>query len=288
MRSYPPRGYIDWRPGTSRVRARLEAVQDVLATYKRHLPLTLRQIFYVLVGCGITEKSQPEYRNLGYMLGRARRAQLIPFEHIHDQGSSLPTTLLGNADTANLEDSIRWTVEYFRLDPQLGQKRRLMLWCEAAGMLNQLRGIAARYGVTVASGGGYDSISDKWQLAQLVAEADRPVLVLHIGDLDRHGESIFDVLSEDVRAFEGNGKVEFERIAVTEQQVDELGLVSSFEDELVVQAEAIPPDVLAELVDDALRARFDLDEIALVAARSKEIREEYEAKLRAAGLWKDS
>jgi hypothetical protein len=72
--------------------------------------------------------------------------------------------------------------------------------------------------------------------------------------------------------------IDFVRLAVTEQQVDELGLVSSFEDELVVQAEAIPPDVLARLVTEALHERLDLDRMAKVAEQSAGIRADFEAK----------
>jgi hypothetical protein len=72
---------------------------------------------------------------------------------------------------------------------------------------------------------------------------------------------------------------------VTEEQVADLRLISSVDDELVIQAEAIPPDVLAGIVDEAIRERLDLDLIAAVAERSAQIRAEFEAKVRTAGLW---
>jgi hypothetical protein len=72
---------------------------------------------------------------------------------------------------------------------------------------------------------------------------------------------------------------------VTEEQVADLRLISSVDDELVIQAEAIPPDVLARIVDEAIRERLDLDLIAAVAERSAQIRAEFEAKVRTAGLW---
>jgi hypothetical protein len=61
--------------------------------------------------------------------------------------------------------------------------------------------------------------------------------------------------------------------------------VSSFEDELVVQAEAIPPDVLASILSTAIRAELDLDLMAEVAEQSAAIRADFEARLRAARLW---
>jgi hypothetical protein len=280
----PDRGYIDWRP-SRRISAKLDAVQAVLATYHEQLPLTVRQIFYVLVARMVIEKTQLEYRNLAYLLRKARRARVIPFQHIHDQGSVLPHSLLGYDSARDLAWSVRDEVERFDLDPQLEQWRRLVVWCEAAGMLAQLRRVCAPYGVHVVSGGGFDSCTDKWQFAQLVKEARCKVQVLHIGDLDRHGESIFEVLAEDVQAFDGYRSVDFVRLAVTEKQVHDLELVSSADDELIVQAEAIPPDILADLVDEAIRERLDLDLMAKVRERSAQIRADFEAKFRTAGLW---
>jgi hypothetical protein len=278
------RGYITWRPNR-RTSAKLDAVLEVLATYHDQLPLTLRQLYYVLVAKLIIDKTKQEYAQLGYLVSKARRARIIPFEHIHDQGSTLPARLNGYDCAGDLSWSIRYEVENFELDRQLGQERRLVTWCEAAGMRPQLQRVAEPFGVHVVAGGGYDSVSDKHQFAQLVRKLRSPVRVLHIGDLDRHGESIYDVLAEDVQAFDGWRNVDFVRLAVTEQQVEELGLVSSFEDELVVQAEAIPPDVLARILETAIREQLDLNLMAKVAKQSAALRADFEARLRAADLW---
>jgi len=44
-----PRGYADWAPQAA-TRALLDDVDDVLDRYRDHLPLTIRQVFYALVG----------------------------------------------------------------------------------------------------------------------------------------------------------------------------------------------------------------------------------------------
>lgn len=160
----PHRGYITWRP-TKRISAKLEAVQDVLATYHDHLPMTLRQIFYVLVARLVIEKTALEYRNLAYVLHKARRARIIPFEAIHDQGSTLPRGLLGWSDASDLAWTIRDAVE---IDPLCDQPCPVILWCEAAGMLTQLKRAGAPYCVDAIAGGGFDSVTDKWQIVQLV------------------------------------------------------------------------------------------------------------------------
>jgi hypothetical protein len=254
-------------------------VQQVLATYHDHLPMSVRQIFYVLVARLVIQKTKQEYDQLAYLLRKARRARVIPFEHIHDQGSVLPRSLNGWEHASNLAALVRHIVANFNLDPQLGQWRRLVVWCEAAGMLAQLRRVCSPYDIHVITGGGFDSLSDKWRFAQLVLGIEDPVEVLHIGDLDQHGESSFEVLSEDMPAFDCP-TVSFTRLAVTLKQVAAYSLPTDFEHPNIVQAEALPPDILADIVETAIRERLDLE-----AERSVQIRAKFETAMRNAGLW---
>jgi hypothetical protein len=53
----------------------------------------------------------------------------------------------------------------------------------------------------------------------------------------------------------------------------------------VVQVEALPPDVLARIIEAALRARLDLELVGEAARLGEAIRADTEARLRAAGLW---
>src|SRR2546430_3008194 len=80
-----PKGYAPWRPqGPSR--AIIAWVEAVLDEYYDHLPLTVRQIFYRLVGAYGYDKTEAAYGRLAEKLVRARRARLIPFDSIRDDG----------------------------------------------------------------------------------------------------------------------------------------------------------------------------------------------------------
>ena len=52
-----------------------------------------------------------------------------------------------------------------------------------------------------------------------------------------------------------------------------------------MQAEALPPDLLAQIAENAIRERLDLDLLEETRVRSAESRAEFEANLRAADLW---
>src|SRR4029077_2207751 len=60
--------------------------------------------------------------------------------------------------------------------------------------------------------------------AHPTAECAEPVEVLHIGDYDESGESIFVVLAEDVPAWGEAAAIGFCRLAVIPAQIAELGL----------------------------------------------------------------
>jgi hypothetical protein len=54
------------------------------------LPLTLRQIFYRLVGVNGHAKTEQAYQRLGEHVNRARRSGLIPFPAITDRLNQAP------------------------------------------------------------------------------------------------------------------------------------------------------------------------------------------------------
>jgi hypothetical protein len=292
-----PRGFIHaWEPRPP-TRQLLGEVQRVLDEYRVHLPLTVRQIYYRLVATGKLEKTERAYGRLVEHLTLARRAEFVAFEHIRDDGADLPGSLVGWSDPGDLAGLLAAVARDFALDPQTGQVRRLLLWCEAGGMRPQLERVAAPYGVQVIAGGGFDSLTAKHAMAELMTDADAAFEVLHVGDFDPSGEHVFASLAEDVEEFALalGADVAFARLAVTPAQVDLYGLPTappkpsdrrSFSGgDRTVQAEALPPDVLADTVEAAIRERLDLGLVAEAGRLSEQIRADAEARLRASGLW---
>ena len=69
------RGLAPWQPQRATIDL-LDKVQAVLVEYAQYLPLTIRQIFYRLVGAHGYDKTEQAYSRLGEHLNRARRAGL--------------------------------------------------------------------------------------------------------------------------------------------------------------------------------------------------------------------
>jgi len=148
---------------------------------------------------------------------------------------------------------------------------------------------AAPFGVPVLSSGGFDSLSAKHDLAQELA-AYPAAEVLHIGDLDPSGVHLFQSMAEDVSAMAralGNGNVMFSRLAVTPEQAQRLELPTApakvtdrraFYGE-TVQAEAIAPDAISEMVKSAIASRLCMETFRATLAREDETRAELVAAL---------
>ncbi|MCX4783870.1 MULTISPECIES: hypothetical protein [unclassified Streptomyces] len=253
-----------WRPKRETVRV-LTAVDCVLDRYRDHLPVSLRQLFYVLLGDGVLEKTECDYKRMCEYVGMARRSGRIPWSVIRDDTQIAVDAPTAFASPADFWAAVASAADDYRVDRQAGQPIRLELWCETAGMVPQLVRIGAEFGISCFSGGGFDGLAGKHAAAVRAAAGDLRTRVLHIGDYDQSGEHMFTALAEDVVAFaEAAGvEVEFERVAVTGEQVVAHNLPTappkatdrrSFSGTATTQAEALPPDILAAIVREAIEA----------------------------------
>jgi hypothetical protein len=286
-----PRGFAPWNPRPESL-ALVQDVQAVLREYREHLPLSNRQVWYRLVGTRDFPKTERDYARLCEVVNRARRAGLIPFASIRDDGPARYQSASW-ADPASFLADMMDDARRFRLDRQDGQPVRLWVLCEASGMAPMLARVANPYGVPVLTSGGFDSLTAKHDLAQELTETletGTRVEVLHLGDLDPSGEHLFTSLAEDVgamcRALCG-AEPKFTRLAVTREQADRLKLPTAppkptdkrqFTGD-TVQCEAIAPDVLADILRNAIEARRDGETVAALLALEADMRAALVAKL---------
>jgi hypothetical protein len=274
------RGFAPWSPHGATLQL-LDQVRAVLGEYEDYLPLTIRQIFYRLVGAHRYEKTEQAYERLIEHLNRARRARLISFDAIRDD-----TSIVAEPDhwrsEAQFWATVRHMAKDFTFDRSDGQPTRLVVMCEAAGMVPQLKRVAHPFGVTVTSGGGFDSLTDKQKFAAALAEHDRPTEVLDIGDHDASGVHKHLAILEDVEAFTRDlgGSVTFTRLAVTPAQITTYGLETAPKKKSdnrafsgrTCQAEALAPDVLANILRTAIEQRIDPRVYEQVLRREKKAR----------------
>lgn len=269
-----PRGYADWRPRPATVEL-LDQVGEILREYEDHLPLTIRQIFYRLVASYGYDKTDNSYGRLGEHLVRARRARMISFDMIRDDGVVTYSSRWHDGIEDFWNDAARRAKDYRRAR-QTGQPHYVELWCEAAGMAPQLARVADKYSVPVFSSGGFSSLTAVRLIAERALDRTVPTILLHVGDLDPSGESIFDSMAADAAAFVEADRIVYNlrlvpvRLALTREQVVEYDLPTApakkedkrsrrWEGE-TCQLEALAPDQLAAIVDDEIRSLIRPDQ----------------------------
>jgi hypothetical protein len=305
-----PLGYLDeWRP-YKKTQVMLARVQDVLAEYEAHLPLTCRQIYYRMIGAFGYPKGEKFEDSLYTLLVNARRARIIPFESIRDD----TIANCGGAwhdDIEGVWRGVDATLKEVGFNRQAGQPQRLEVWCEAAGMVPQLRKITHEYSIPVYSSGGFNSLTAIRQIVDdCIAHGERIVdgyvegqdntVVLHLGDFDPSGVSIFERVRDDVEAFLEDDApglyFEARRVALTREQIDEHDLstdpVKTRDSRSKTwvrerrgcgpdrthkcELEALPPDLVAKLLQEAIRDLVDSK--AFREAKAQEERDR-------SGLW---
>jgi hypothetical protein len=269
------RGFAAWAP-RPHVQLLVDQVRAVLEENRAFLPMTARQVFYRLVGAHGYDKTEQAYARLLETLNRARRARLIPMGAIRDDGGTEYGP--GGWDSPDqFWRSVRAGAEAYGHALDDGQPVAVELWVEAAGMVPMVARVAAEYGVTTYSSGGFDSVTVKYGAAQRIAGRETGTVVLHLGDHDPSGLSILDSAAEDIAAFiadlHGPEPV-FARLGVTDEQIRRYQLPSAPQKATdrrgehmhrTVQAEAMSPTQLTAEVRAALQAVVDLH--ALAAAR---------------------
>ncbi len=243
--------------------------------------MTARQIFYRLVGAYGYPKTEGAYSSLTEHLVRARRAKMIPFDHIRDDGISVMSHA-HYADENAFYKRVNDMGKAYKRDKLANQKIDMRVYCEASGMIPQLNKVCEPYSVPVYSCSGFDSLSGKYELKQTCWQAfmwhGRRTVILHLGDHDPSGESIFnDGLVEDIYAFlekdvphkKPREVAVFERVALKGEQIERFKLpteppkatdsrTKNWQGQESCQLEALPPDVLASLLDATLKTYLNL------------------------------
>ncbi len=214
---------------------------------------TGRQIFYRMVKAHSFGKTEASYKRLCDHLAKARRGRYIPSAAIRDDGKS--TYNLGHFNDRD---------DFLHHIRELGEGYNR----------NKL---AELYSVPVYSSGGFDSLTAKKRLADRICEIGKHAIVLHLGDFDPSGVSIFSAVAEDVAAFvrhdltHGFTDVEFKRVCLTKEQVEAFQLPTAPPKVTdartkswtggTCQLEALPPNMIVGLLRNKIEEFFDFEQL---------------------------
>lgn len=252
--------------------------------------VTLRQLHYRLVADPDTgyPNLQSFYKRLSERTAEARREGTFP--DLIDRTSTIvrPVFFDGPADAQ------QYLLDVYQRDRTEGQPWSIYLGAEKDGMSEQLSAwFTDDLGVPHVALGGWASQTLADEVRRDIENQGRPAVLLYAGDFDPSGEFMPEDFERRVRAFD-----RVERIALTLDQIEEYDLPFNPDPEVAekikndtrikkfrerygfetdddvpqYEVDALPPEDLRGLYQDALDAFWDPDAYTAALAREEDER----------------
>ncbi|MHC1769881.1 MAG: hypothetical protein AB9869_37295 [Verrucomicrobiia bacterium] len=195
------------------IRTILDAEEDAI---------TIRHLFYRLVGLHVIPKTELAYKNLCAHLSKWRRSGDILWGAFSDS-----TRWHIQAPTFDsMDEALANTVENYRRNLWATQPYYVEVWCEKDAVASILHKAAGPFGVPVFIARGFASLSSLYSAAatfRAKSAQGKTSKIFHFGDFDPSGvaagQAIQETLRDDFRV-----EVEFERLAVTREQIETMSL----------------------------------------------------------------
>jgi hypothetical protein len=228
--------------------------------------MTLRQLYYQFVSKNLLANTECNYKRLGSVLNDARYAGLIDWGAIEDRNRQ-PHHV---SEFNNLADLANAALSSYRLDRWDGQAQFVELWVEKAALAGVLQPLADEWHATLMVNRGYSSASAMYEAAQRFKNrSDQDGVVLYLGDHDPSGEDMVRDVQSRFVTFEAN--VQVEKVALTMDQVRQYnpppnpaktsdsryGRYSAEHGSQSWEVDALPPNILEDLIREAFRLRVD-------------------------------
>ncbi|MBE7464805.1 MAG: hypothetical protein HS116_15125 [Planctomycetes bacterium] len=243
----------------------LDGVQEILDAEDDQI--TIRHLFYRLVGNGLLDKSEPAYKGLCNHLSKWRKKGAVEYSAFADNSRFYYRQDMHNS----IEEAIRSTVDAYRRNLWAQQDHYVEVWVEKDAIASILYGAASTYGVPVFPCRGFASLSSLYVAAEEFkrkARRGKAVHVYYFGDHDPSGRAIDPAI---MQSFADMGVApSFTRVAVTKEQITAFNLPTrptkksdtrskNFEGESV-EIDAMPMHELRRLVESCITRHIDTGE----------------------------
>ena len=219
-------------------------------------------------GPGVIAKSEAEYKNTVIrLLVKMRRSGEIPYDWLADN-----TRWMRKPKThTSIQDALKHTVDYYRRDLWDDQDVYVEVWLEKDALAGVLMDVTRPWDVPLMVTRGYPSLSYMYEAAQTIAYQMKPCYLYYFGDRDPSGCDIDRALEQGLRDMAPDAEIHFERVAVTQEQIEELSLPTrptkktdsrskNFKGESV-EVDAIPPRELKAIAERCIAQHMDSDEL---------------------------
>lgn len=212
--------YENWNPRGQSLEL-IGIAEQICSSYQAQgYDLTLRQLYYQFVSRDVIPNNQRQYKMLGNVIDRARRAGYLDWNYIVDRTRNL----MGFATYDSPADLIAEQEYRFHRDLWENQDYRIEVWVEKEALAGVIGRASGSYACDYFSCRGYVSQSEMHAAAERHQRYERrgqDVVVLHLGDHDPSGIDMSRDIQDRLSFFGANTVVE--RIALNMDQVEEYG-----------------------------------------------------------------
>lgn len=265
----------------------IDLANSLITQYQdQGLKLTLRQLYYRFVASGWIPNKANEYKKLGSTINDARLAGMIDWSAIEDRGRSLlkPRSWLSPAHL------IKDGAEKYAIDLWADQACRVEVWVEKEALIGVIERASGGLNCPCFACKGYVSQSEMWRAGQRlfrIKEHGQTPVIIHLGDHDPSGMDMTRDIFDRLGMFVGE-KVDVIRIALNMDQIQEYDpppnpakITDSRSPDYIRrygnsswELDALEPQVLHRLIQDAITRVLDEDKYHDMFARQETERRE--------------
>jgi len=289
------------RPGPTE--STIEFRAALAPTIREQKPCTIRQAFYQAVWRNLVDKSEKGYGKVQRELLAMRRSGQIPYSWITD----LRRQPYGRENYGNPHEFINDIASLYRRDYWRNSAVNVEFWCEKETLISAMSPVIVnQWGLDYYAGGGFTSETALFVAGSAIKNLGKPTHVYILSDFDPSGESIVEHIAHGSKKsdgglsrFTGGVSVFVHQLALTEEQVQKWNLptrkankgkpksewtkqVREFiakHGDAAAELDAIPPNTLRDLIDEAITRHADVREIERLKAVEHEEREQFSSWL---------
>lgn len=267
----------------------IQQANKIIVEYQgQGFKLTLRQLFYQFVSRDLLPNKQSEYKRLGSILDDGRKAGLIDWSAIEDRTRNLERLSVWSSPSQILSA----VADQYREDWWKGQDFYPEVWIEKDALTGVIEGVCEEYQVPYFACRGYVSQSEMYDAAQRFKNKRKKVIVFHLGDHDPSGIHMSRDNEARLELLSRYANVEIVRLALNMDQVEEYdpppnpgkesdsrfaGYAEEFGTDSSWELDALSPEVISNLIRDALEERIDPEPWEAAKTESETNRQTLEA-----------
>jgi hypothetical protein len=257
--------------------ARLAALERIVETIK---PCTVRQAFYQATVLGVVDKDEAGYDRVQRALVDLRRSKRIAYRSITDstRWQIKPTTY------DSMRDALDETARLYRRAVWSDVDAYVEIWLEKDALSGVVHPVTSKYDVPLMVARGFSSLSFLHSAGEDINALEKPAYIYHLGDHDPSGVCAAEKIEQTLRQFAPDAEIHFKRLAVLPQQIKAWTLptrptkqsdsrAKSFGRAESVELDAIHPDRLRKLVEEAIVQHLPANQIYVLQAAEESERE---------------